>query len=352
MSLSRRAFTTVTLAFAGTRARAGGGEVLRVRLGDDGERTRLVLDVARTGERCDLTIEAMPTRVTIAVAGLDARRLAGAGRGLIAAWSLTPLAAGARLDVTLARSARVDRVFQLAPADPGGAWRIVLDLRVQPRLRVVLDPGHGGEDVGALGLISCEKDVTLAAALALRDSLMAGGRYEVALTRSDDRFVPLGQRRDAAQGADLFLSLHADASSDPAVRGASAYSISDAGVQRALARSTERWASTDPATSSLLADLGQRGVRNRSAAFAERLLTIIGQSEAPLLRRSHREAGFVVLMGLTAPAVLLEMGFMTNSEDEGRLNDPLRRSRLASCVREAVDTHLMGEAWASLGTRG
>ena len=88
----------------------------------------------------------------------------------------------------------------------------------------------------------------------------------------------------------------------------------------------------------ILFDLTQRATRNRSAVFAQTLLTHI-EGKAPLLRRSHRDAGFMVLLAPDVPAVLLEMGFVSNPDDEARLRDPAGRARLMSAVARAVDEH-------------
>jgi N-acetylmuramoyl-L-alanine amidase len=88
----------------------------------------------------------------------------------------------------------------------------------------------------------------------------------------------------------------------------------------------------------ILLDLTQRSTKNRSAAFAEVLLEKVG-NETPLLRRSHRDAGFMVLLAPDVPAVLLEMGFVSNPEDEARLRDPASRNRLMGAVARAVDQH-------------
>lgn len=349
MSLSRRQFSAglagqvagLAAAFAGGRALAGqGADVLRVRLGGDRGHARLVIDA--TGPARSQAVEPGPGPATLAVriAGLAAPAMKGQGRGLIDRWSLAPASSGdLRLLVTLAEPAQIERIFPLAPGDGVAHWRLVVDLTPAPPLRIVIDAGHGGDDVGARGAVSFEKNVTLAHALALGESLAADRRYAVSMTRAEDRFVPLDRRRAAATGADLFLSLHADASSDPTVCGASAYSISDRGVSRAIALLDGRAMDEDPATSGLLLDLRQRGLRNRSAAFAEHLLACAA-AEAPLLRRGHREAGFAVLLGLETPAILFEMGFMTNREDEARLNNPARQARLAACVKQAIDGRL------------
>lgn len=332
-------------AFGGARAWAGPTpDVLRVRLGGDGRRTRLVIDATGPARSQVLEVGQATTALVVLVSGLTAIPMTGGGRGLVDRWSLAPApGGGARLTIDLSKPAQVERIFPLAPAEGVPHWRLVIDVAAAAPLRIVIDAGHGGDDVGARGADSYEKTVTLASALAVQASLASSGRYVVSMTRADDRFVPLSRRREAAAGADLFLSLHADSSPDPAVCGASAYSVSDRGVERAMAllggRPPAADPITDPAANGVLLDLRQRGLRNSSAAFAEHLLACASR-EAPLLRRSHREAGFAVLLGLETPAVLFEMGFMTNRADEARLNDPTRQARLATCVKQAIDGRL------------
>lgn len=324
--------------------------ILGVRLGADSARTRLVIDTrSPLGETSTLN-DPVARRLTLSFDGRPLGSASGQGLGLIRRWALSagPAMGRATLILDLKAPIQVLAAFALPPRDDGGPWRRVIDLVPAPaQRRIVVDAGHGGADSGALGRFAREKDVTLMAAHILARALEARGEYAVTLTRSDDRFVPLieRQRLAGALGADLFLSLHADASTDPSVQGASAYTLSDHGARRALAQTpfappaellTIR--NEDQSLRDLLLDLRQRGMRNRSAAFADQLLRHVAQ-DAPLLRRSHREAGFMVLLGLDAPAALFEMGFITNAEDERRLTDPVRQAQLMGQVCTAIDTH-------------
>ena len=211
---------------------------------------------------------------------------------------------------------------------------------------VVIDPGHGGHDPGALGAQGYEKDVNLAAALALKERLEHSSKYRVVLTREDDTYVPLEQRVRVAQrsGADLFISLHSDSGPDASLRGASVYTLSEKASNRA-ARFVSRddWfmkasLTGDRGVSDILFDLTQRATKNRSAAFAQTLVARI-EGKAPLLRRSQRDAGFMVLLAPDVPAVLLEMGFLTNADDEQFLRDPAQRGRLMTAVGDSIDDY-------------
>jgi N-acetylmuramoyl-L-alanine amidase len=218
---------------------------------------------------------------------------------------------------------------------------------------VVIDAGHGGHDPGALGSRSHEKDVTLAAARTLKARLERTGRFKVVLTRDSDVYVPLESRVKIARGAnaDLFISLHADSGGDPKVRGATVYTLSDHGVDR-TARSVfgggfinVQLPGKDLSVKQILLDLTQRTTRNRSGAFAETLLEHIG-TETPLLRRSHRDAGYMVLLAPDVPAVLLEMGFITSPDDEGQLNDADHRERMMGAVGDAIEAYFADPASA------
>jgi N-acetylmuramoyl-L-alanine amidase len=162
--------------------------------------------------------------------------------------------------------------------------------------------------------------------------------------------VPLESRVQIARraDADLFISLHADAGSDTALRGASVYTLSEKASGRAAKFvNKDDWfmkanLDGDRGVSDILLDLTQRATKNRSAAFAEGLLTRI-DGHTPLLRRSHRDAGLVVLLAPDVPAVLLEMGFLTNPRDESTLRDVARRARLMNAVGDAIDDYFARE---------
>jgi N-acetylmuramoyl-L-alanine amidase len=212
------------------------------------------------------------------------------------------------------------------------------------RKTIVIDAGHGGHDPGALGGRSHEKDVTLAAARTLKARLERTGRFKVVMTRDSDVYIPLEQRVKIARAAnaDLFISLHADSGGDPKVRGATVYTLSDHGVDRATKSVfgggfiDVQLPGKDLSVKQIILDLTQRTTRNRSGAFAENLLEHIS-SKTPLLRRSHRDAGYMVLLAPDVPAVLLEMGFITSPEDESQLTDPDKREALMDSVGDAIE---------------
>ena len=223
--------------------------------------------------------------------------------------------------------------------------------RQQGRRKVVIDAGHGGRDPGAIGVAGTrEKDVVLNTALMLRDALRPRG-FDVALTRDDDTFVELENRVRFAreQHADLFISVHADASPNRETTGASVYTLSDSGANRAQNMMTSQNWDLDLGDTrqglarDILVDLAQRETTNRSAQFAQVVIPKLSQV-APLVRNTHRSAGFFVLLAPDVPAVLIETGFLSNATDERRLADPRARERMAEAMAQAVDAYFAAPA--------
>jgi N-acetylmuramoyl-L-alanine amidase len=215
---------------------------------------------------------------------------------------------------------------------------------------VMLDPGHGGKDPGAIGVSGTyEKHVSLAAALELKRQLATGGHYRVELTRTRDIFVPLDDRVAYAQarGAALFVSMHADALNDHTVRGASVYTLATAASDAqtaALARrenSADRfagpaWHGASPEVARILGSLVRQETRRDSGRLAHDLVGSLDQ-ELPMLPNPARHAGFVVLKAADIPSVLVEMGFMSNPGDETLLRQAAHRTLVARAMKRAVD---------------
>lgn len=228
---------------------------------------------------------------------------------------------------------------------------VVTEARVPGRPLVVIDPGHGGRDPGASGVVGGvrESDLTLLLARELRARLAARGRVRIALTRNGDDTLTLDDRASIARrlGADLFLSIHADSANNPQASGATAYSLSEVASDQDAARfaaaenGSERAVTSVPDGSvrALLADLATRDEMNASANFASRVVAkASGRWE--LRPEPHRFASFRVLRGAEAPAVLFEAGYLSNAEDEARLLDPRQRARVVEALADAIEAEL------------
>ena len=369
-------------AIVATHAAASVAGLLKVRLGGDAQATRLVVDLDQAASGRLVSDGSTDGRLVLILSNVSAQGgLQGPGQGLVKAWTIDQTSGGARVSLDLAPDAKIKGRFLLPPADGVDHYRYVIDvtsapgqvrltsakapqqlLKLRPQIApaiahldpppmplkkvIVIDPGHGGHDPGALGAQGYEKDVNLAAALALKDRLERTSRYRVVLTRGDDTYVPLDQRVRIAQGAgaDLFISLHSDSGGDATVRGASVYTLSDKASNRA-ARFVKQddWfmkasLTRDRGVQDILFDLTQRNTKNRSSTFANTLMTHI-DGKTPLLRRSHRDAGFMVLLAPDVPAVLLEMGFVSNPDDEAFLRDAGTRGRLMNAVADSIDDY-------------
>ena len=216
---------------------------------------------------------------------------------------------------------------------------------------IVIDPGHGGVDPGALGTRSREKDIVLAFSKELVRQLKATRRYDVYLTRSSDIYIPLRQRVQIARNrnADLFISIHADAIKKKNIRGLSVYTLSEKASDREAAALAKKENQSDiiagvdfgdqlPEVTNILIDLAQRDTKNASVKFAESLISS-ARGKTLLLDRTHRFAGFRVLKAPDVPSVLVELGFITNRTDEKQLSSSKWRRRVATSMVEAIDNY-------------
>lgn len=227
---------------------------------------------------------------------------------------------------------------------------------------IVLDPGHGGHDSGATRNGIVEKDVVLAFALTLRDQLRASGRYRVAMTRDDDTFVPLEERREFAEErkAALFIAIHADYASSRA-RGATIYSLRES-VADHLAKSARRESVSEAlsdgelaalksigrqgsAVKSILADLVGREIestRDRTSIFARAVIENMGRS-TNMNENPDRNAAFQVLKTAKVPAVLIELAYVTNRADAAQLRSEDWRRNVARSIRSAINNYFSNQ---------
>ena len=305
-----------------------------------------------------------------------------------------------RIVLEISRPAVVKKAFILAPQS-GQDWRLVVDLNiVAPReyeakvkrkdvvtnntkfapteVRqssentniaklsakrkhiVVLDPGHGGKDPGAIGIHgkTYEKDITLAMGKELRQILQQNG-YEVYLTRDRDIFIPLRQRIKIAQEhkAELFMSIHADSAKNKNATGLSVYTLSDTASDQEAAALAERENKADiiggidlggnsKEVNDILISLSQTDTRNKSSKYATYLVQEMSKN-VKLVKNTHRFAGFAVLKAPDVPSVLLEMGYLSNRTEEANLKTPYYRKKLAKAAALAVDRYFKDPEIAS-----
>ena len=215
---------------------------------------------------------------------------------------------------------------------------------------IVIDAGHGGNDPGAIGPSGVKESVvTLAAARKLAEFLNRSNRYDVVMTRSDDSRVAHTQRSSLARKAraDLFISIHADAHSDADLRGGSVYTLSEEGAARSAREAREQGnyvvfdydiAAGDPILGDILYDVAQDMTETESSRFADILISrLVGVT--PLVNNSHRRGNLKVLLAPDVPAVLLELAFISNPDDEANLNSKAWRRKTMASVAAAIDAY-------------
>jgi N-acetylmuramoyl-L-alanine amidase len=265
---------------------------------------------------------------------------------VLALWTARLQATGASVPTYVARVALPDGTSAIGlppiqgPADAS-------------RPLVVIDAGHGGHDPGAGGPGGeREKVLTLALARSLRDALLADGRVRVALTRDSDRFLVLEERAGIARrlGADLFVSIHADAAENGEAGGATIYTLSDRGsdavADQVAARENRvdtvngvRLGDQSDTVTSILVDLSQREMRGRSQALSDLILRE-GQGALQFHANPQRQAAFIVLKSLDVPSVLLEAGYISNEDDARAMRDPQWRATFARHLARAIEIAL------------
>jgi len=216
---------------------------------------------------------------------------------------------------------------------------------------IVIDAGHGGKDPGTQGKNgTLEKNITLIYAKKIRDQLLRTGRYNVKLTRADDRFILLHERVNIARQAkaDLFISIHADSAPSEKARGLSLYTVSEIASDKEAESLAERENKSDiisgmdlsvqdEKVAGILIELAQRETKNKSSSFAEKLSNTIRQQSVRQLPGAHRFAGFRVLKAPDIPSVLVEIGFLSNTEEEKLINSAEYREKIAQGVSTGID---------------
>jgi N-acetylmuramoyl-L-alanine amidase len=355
------------------------------RLGGDEAKTRFVMDLSA---KVDLRAFALadPYRVVIDLPQVTFKlppQTGRLGRGLIKAYRFgLVMQGGSRLVFDVSKPVRIDRAFVLDPAE-GQPARLVVELtaiereaflrqlalekqplRIPPPARpappnkgdvrplIVLDPGHGGVDFGTQSSAGItEKSIVLDFALILRDLLEKSGKYRVAMTRSDDTFVPLGERVHFARQrhAALFISIHADAlrKIEGDAQGATIYTLSETAsdVEAQRLAETENRAdviagidlSHEPGdVADILIDLAQRETKAFSLMFARDLWGEL-KPVARLHKNPLKSAGFKVLKAPDVPSVLLELGYVSSKDDLKMLTSRAWQTRSATAIGQAID---------------
>ncbi|MEH6720900.1 MAG: N-acetylmuramoyl-L-alanine amidase [Aurantimonas endophytica] len=231
------------------------------------------------------------------------------------------------------------------------------DIDADRELTIVIDPGHGGVDNGAVSKSGTyEKEINLAAAFSLRDALLTHPKVRVVLTRESDVFIPLDER--AAIGrreqAHLFVSIHADSIRAAALRGATVYTLSENAsdeLSRQIAANENaadrfagaQWQGGAPDVVDILVDLTRRETVSFSEHFAASLVRDLARNDVRLIKNPKRSAGFQVLKAPDVPSVLVEMGFLSNREDEKLLTDAAWRADVSAAIADAIVGFFRGE---------
>lgn len=258
------------------------------------------------------------------------------------------------LDIRMARAD--DAVFAArsgAPEAPGWAQRAPLpEPALDPNktgLTVVLDPGHGGIDPGAQGKGITEAELMLTLARELQDALSRSGDFNVVLTRNEDEFVSLERRVQIARaaGADLFISLHADALASGQANGAAVFTLSEEASDAASEALAERHnradllsgvdlTGQDDQVARVLMDLARLENHPRSEALARGIILGINTSVGHTYKRPIQSAGFSVLKAADIPSVLVEVGFLSSKDDLSKLTDPEWRGKMVQGIRDGI----------------
>ncbi len=369
--------------------------VTDVRIGQHDNTTRFVLDL--TGSVAyQVFALADPDRIVVDLPQFQwsaSEKEGETKHGLISGYRYGVFQPGqSRLVLDLDKPAKIKRVFLIPPRGDLG-YRFVIDIQEtdrptflagikdsmvssdqalkfqtttdQPqsapssdtRPTVVVDAGHGGVDPGTIGIDGIyEKDVTLAMAKELKRQLDATGRYHVVLTRSSDVSVGLRERvqRARAAYADLFISLHADSLRDHTMRGATVYTLRENASDKEAAELAAKenkadiligmdLSSESKDVTNILIDLAQRETMNFSTRFANLLVPDM-KPKIRLTRNSHRYAGFVVLKAPDVPSVLIELGYLSNRQDEKFISSDQGRHTISAAITKAVDSYFDEQA--------
>ncbi|HWY63897.1 MAG TPA: N-acetylmuramoyl-L-alanine amidase [Rhizomicrobium sp.] len=374
----------------GTRPQGPLPIVMSARIGEHQDRTRLVIELSDPVNLRAFSL-ANPDRVVIDMPEVSWRLGAPprpSGFGAVKSYRFGQFRGGnSRMVIDLNQPVSISDALVLPPS-AGFGYRVVIDLFPTTRPKfdaqagwpadlkkresdaeklaamiaaqqapaaggkkvIVLDPGHGGLDAGTTGVNGLmEKDLALAEGLKLARLLRSRG-YSVIMTRDNDTFIPLRQRVATARAnrADLFIALHADSNPDPSITGTSIYTLNDGRSDREASALASRENQSDiiagvdlsgenNPVAPILINLAQRDTRNRSSEFATNALKSLGQVTDLLARSPHRSASLAVLVAPDVPAVLIELGYLSNNGDAAQMNSDSWRGKTAQAIADAVD---------------
>jgi N-acetylmuramoyl-L-alanine amidase len=410
MTFWRLSRVIATLALvAWCQAPAWSATATGARVGGDENRTRFVADLSQP---VSFTVYVLPDpyRVIIDVADLTFKLPPGIGRkvrGLISEYRYGPFEPGhARFVIDTTGPVLIEKSF-LVPPQAAQPARLVVDLvksseaafqsayeatkaanseaivasgvapepvaapaaveerapaesragGVADRKRViVLDPGHGGIDPGAISRSGTkEKDVVFAFAKALRASLASSGTYDIRLTRDEDAFLPLAKRVAIARkaNADLFIAIHADTVRGPTARGLTLYTVSEKASDAEAAELADKENRADiiggmdletenQEVTDILIDLAQRESKNHAVLFSKKAVSQL-KPVALMTGKPMRSAGFVVLKAPDVPSVLIELGYLSSTKDEALLTSPAWHAKMAAALRRSVDAYFSSD---------
>ena len=250
----------------------------------------------------------------------------------------------------LEAEAQKDKRIALAPPSPERSPAAPSPRAPERKITIAIDPGHGGEDPGAIGRRGTyEKHVTLAIARKLKARIDGDRHMRAMLTRDDDYFVPLHERVQKARRvqADLFVSIHADAFREPAARGSSVFALSESGATSAAARwlaQRENRADLiggvdlgrrDPVLARTLLDLSQTAQISDSLKVGRHVLDAFSTHNA-LHKNTVEQAGFAVLKAPDIPSILVETAFISNPDEELMLRNEKHQKRFADSIYEGA----------------
>ena len=219
---------------------------------------------------------------------------------------------------------------------------------------IIIDSGHGGKDPGAIGKYTRtkEKNITLSYAKELKKKLDATKKFKVFLTRGKDHFIPLKQRVEIARKtkADLFISIHANSSPTSKTSGFCVYTLSETSSDKnseLLAQKENKsdiiggadFSNASDDILKTLINLSQRNTMNESAKFAEIITRSMKSSHIKTLQKTHRFAGFMVLTAPDVPSVLIELGYLSNKNEERNLNSSLHKNHIIQTLVSSIENY-------------